>query len=104
MQNEKNLFLPDTRNIGVFLTFGCNRCTCGKHRREFDPKSRNWLFWEFVQDLMILNEKGWRLIYRDSAKPFFPCEQETAKQPVLKKEAKEKEKTQPVALVTGIKM
>ena len=77
-------------------------CACGKHRREFDPASRNWNFFELQQtNPMVFAEKEWVLIYRDSKPMPFPCEieQEPVK-PVLKKEVKEKAKSQPpVAMV-----
>ena len=50
-------------------------CTCGKHRREFDPASRNWNFFELQQtNPMVFAEKEWVLIYRDSKPMPFPCE------------------------------
>ena len=76
-------------------------CTCGKHRREFLPDSRNWNFFELQQtNPMVFAEREWVLIYRDSKPMPFPCEleQEPVK-PVLKKEVKAKEKSQPVAMV-----
>jgi hypothetical protein len=48
---------------------------------------------------MILNQKTWTLISRDSDKPVFACEQPV--KPVVKPKAKmeAKEKSQPVAMV-----
>ena len=74
-------------------------CTCGKHRREFLPDSRQWHLYEYQEDPMVFNQKQWILISRDGDKPIFPCEIETVK-PALKKEVKEKEKeNKPVAIV-----